>query len=457
MRHRHLRKDYGALSELIAIGGAGGGDFPSPVVPNPSWLQANWYVNPVTGSDSASGTSPATAVKTIMGGIVARWGTTEPILKQSTTIFLLAAETLNQEAIVLAPVMVFGTVFGLVGTPTPIASFALGVVTPKNRSTPQLLTAAGFTAAGLAVGQIVVNITRGNSHAIIENLAGGVATLSQPLQPLTIADAASFPPPLPEEVDTWATTDAVAVIAPLLINIKEYNPRGGDTTDGTHGGNWWMQGVHIADTSGTDGNSTLTMGSTDCLGYVIDSYVSPFLIIGQIGAEGVDSNYVVGCYCGGGVSIQYGQVVGGVVALFGLGFGPYGGVDGDAICITIDCFDAPCFVGMAYVQTGTLQVGNNGMLKLDPINSVTPTYSAFLWGPAGLDVADNGYFENTTGVSYVTRVLLKGALTINGNATGTSYAAGVWTDGIAVTQANIDAHDGLQNPRTGAKYYNAAG
>jgi hypothetical protein len=115
VRSRSLRRDYGTLSELIAVGGAGGGDFPSPVVPNPSWLQANWYVNPVTGNDSASGTSPATAVKTIVGGIVARWGTTAPTLAQNTTIFLLESETIDQEYVVLEPVLVGAVSFAIIG------------------------------------------------------------------------------------------------------------------------------------------------------------------------------------------------------------------------------------------------------------------------------------------------------------------------------------------------------
>jgi hypothetical protein len=256
MRSRHLRRDYGALSELIAVGSSGASGNPSSVIPNPTWSQANWYVDPVAGNDGNSGLSPATAVKAITGGIIYKWGTREPILQQNTTIFLLKSETLNQEAAALAPIMVFGSVFGIVGTPLFVTTMVLGTVTAKNRSTPQLLTSTGFGGPGLAVGQLVINTSRGNSRAFIQAISGGTATFCQPMAQLSIADAAAFPAPCPQENDSWTTGDTVNVYTVPALNIKELNPRGGDSLNGTNGGSWWMQYIQVLYTSGVVGNST---------------------------------------------------------------------------------------------------------------------------------------------------------------------------------------------------------
>ena len=83
---------------------------------NPSsLLQPAWYVDPVAGNDAHDGTSPATAVKTIMGGIVKRWGTSSPILTVSVTVFVLQPEAPEQEEIVLSPVVTKGVNFAIVG------------------------------------------------------------------------------------------------------------------------------------------------------------------------------------------------------------------------------------------------------------------------------------------------------------------------------------------------------
>jgi len=43
-------------------------------------------------------------------------------------------------------------------------------------------------------------------------------------------------------------------------------------------------------------------------------------------------------------------------------------------------------------------------------------------------------------------------LMLAGATTGTAYSAGVFTDGVAITPANLDTYNGLFNPRTGARY-----
>jgi len=458
MRHRHLRKDYGALSELIAIGSSGASGNPSSVIPNPTWLQANWYVDPVAGNDGNTGLSPATAVKTITGGIIYKWGTREPILQQNTTIFLLKPETLNQEYIALSPIMVGGTIFGIVGTPQLVTTMVLGAVTAKNRSTPQLLTAAGFGSGLLAPGQLVVNTSRGSSRAFIQDITTGTATFTQPLAQASIADAIAFPPFVPAEVDTWTTGDSVSVYTVPLLNLKEFAPAGGDTTLAEEGGTWWVQYVYVPDVTGTDGTSVFAVGSIDCVGNLFDSRIGPYFVLGVPGAEGIESNQAVGCWLNGGCTAQSASVIGGAANTYGLSLGDYGAVDGDCICDpTCTASSGTAFWGMAYVvatSPGTSGPFNGATLKLDDINAAAG-YACFAWGPGAFDVSDNSTCEKVVSTIWATIFLVKGATTLDGASTGTSYAPGapgVWTDGRTLNAADLDTYDGLQNPRTGARY-----
>ncbi len=74
-----------------------------------------------------------------------------------------------------------------------------------------------------------------------------------------------------------------------------------------------------------------------------------------------------------------------------------------------------------------------------------------VWGSGAVEVMGGGAL--TKGIANTwAQTLPVATLQLDGITTGTSYAAGVWTDGIALTAANLDLHNGLQNPRTGSRY-----
>lgn len=420
----------------------------NPGNPPASWLVADWYVNPATGNDSNAGTSAGTAVQTVMGGIVSKWGTASPTIKQNTTIHLLAAETLSQEDVRIDPVVVEGAWFAIVGTPILVASFQLGVVTSKNRATATPLSSTGFVAAGIAVGCLVVNTDRGNSESMIQNLAGGTATLSQPLGPLTPAvNAANFVSPgFTPEVDTWAHNDHVSVYALPLLNLKLLQVSGGDSTPATLGGVSWVQYVSIPDVAGA-GNSYYSAGeSQGCINYYVSCRIDPYVTFTGTQGGGTQGGFVVGCAFNGGSTVADASVIGGYVNLYALALAPGGCVDGDCLCASgLRGFDGISFIGLAYVGSGLL-VFNGATSKIDPIYYPTAT----LWGTGGCDVEDNSTLMNKTGDLWANVLLL--GLALDGQATGTKYVAGVWTDGVTVNVANLDLFTGLQNPRTGARY-----
>ena len=120
-----------------------------------------------------------------MGGIVFRWGTSSPVLVQTTTIHLLEPETLGQEAVVLSPVITQGANFVIIGTNVVLGSTTiLAIVTPldPNAGPPGTSLTLTLTAAvpGIAPGNLVLNTTRG-SYAVIDAINLGVLTMTQPI------------------------------------------------------------------------------------------------------------------------------------------------------------------------------------------------------------------------------------------------------------------------------------
>jgi hypothetical protein len=454
VRSRSLRRDYGTLSELIAVGGAGGGDFPSPVVPNPSWLQANWYVNPVTGNDSASGTSPATAVKTIVGGIVARWGTTAPTLAQNTTIFLLESETIDQEYVVLEPVLVGAVSFAIIGTFAAVGTtFKPASVASKNRATPQLLQLHGMPA-GTTGGQLVLNETKG-SYAFVDSVTAGVATMTQPFVSagLTSIDLTA----IPAEDDSWTSADTYQRYAVPLLNLKYLAPVGGDTNTSVSRNVCWVQGVHVPDVSGTPGFSNMNVNSAAGCSVVCSlCWFDPEFV-------GLANNATVGqsfsCWNNGGVVGYSWAFLGGASNTNGGYFldGTYvedlSAIDGDIIIhggLTVKGAYSLC--GYAYLDASAGSTIAGSQLRIEPYYYAVPQ----LWGPGGMDVDGGGALINESGTTWAACMTLSGSLTIGGITTGTKYAAGVWTDGVTISAANLDTFGGLINPQTTSRYCSAA-
>ena len=253
---------------------------------------------------------------------------------------------------------------------------------------------------------------------------------------------------MPPEVDTWAMNDTVQVFSVPLLNLKVWKTDGGDATATSFGGASWLQGVQVPDWSGVPGNSYFGTFSTSCVPWFVDCKMDAYNVIQGMLGGGIYGGFVVNCYWSGGGEIENGSFVGGVVENYGLALGDFGEVDGDAICHELTVYaPSSAFIGEAYAEDHFNAFGG-GSVKLDQIY-----YGAtFLWGPAPCALTDRGTMQKVSTQTWV-QCLLLAPLSIEGAVTGTSYAAGVWTDGIALTTANLDANSTLQNPRTGSKFF----
>lgn len=421
----------------------------------PSWLVGAWFFDPVHGSDSATGTDSSHPVQTVMGGIVARWGTPYVTLPQTTTITELSAETLGQEKIILHPTMVGQSGFVIVAPQanmTTVASFTLGTVTSKNRTTGVLLQAAGFSAGGLAVGQLVVNNTH-PSRAFIYALSGGTATLMQPFVTSSSANATTFGY-FPAEVDTWATGDSVTVLQTSLLNLEQLDVRGSDTNSaGTSGGWFWVQGIEVPDVSGTNGASYWSTESPDAFGFIVDSKLDPYVVANTTSAS-AGLEWIDDILMGGAVYGTFNYVIGGgsVPASYGLAANDIGNsFDGDVICAGgpkgLSNVSSYTFLGYVYV-VGNLDLWGHSYIRQED----NLYYSgAALWGPGSLHVHDSSIYEQVGSVTFASHLLVTGGIYIDEATTATSYSSGTFTDGRAITAANLDTYDGLMNPKTGAR------
>ena len=294
----------------------------TPITPS-SWTVPNWYVDPADSTGCASNANSCTSATCGGSGVgpcltaqeivVHRWGTSQPTLAQTTTFHVLSSETVGQEEISISPLMVQATTFAVIGTPVLVATFNLGTVTAKNRATAQLLQSTGFGAAGLAVGQLVVNNAESSSRAIIENLAAGTATLSQPLAELTIVNAGYGTQPT--ENDSWATGQSVSVYSLPTINLQIANVQGGDNNTSYNTGAFWIQYVSIPDFSGIDATGTVQFGGPSASYYgVVDSAIHSYVLTTP-GPYGELGTTLIGDYMPGGGTFTNVSVFGGIVDL----------------------------------------------------------------------------------------------------------------------------------------------
>ena len=419
-------------------------------LPNSSWLIPAWYVDPINGLDTNSGTTVGSPVKTIMGGIVARWHTTSPILSNSVAITVINSETLNQEEIVLEPVLVNQSNFSIVcdyiadGSP-----FTAGTVTPKVRGAPgNSLTVAGFTSG--ATGQRVKNVTK-NSFATINSIAGGIATMTQPFAAAGLTTITGAPTYI--EDNTWATGDQLQVYQRMLLNLKVLNVKGGDSNSTGSVQVCWIENAYIPDVSGSAGNSLFNPIIQGPSLIFSGCQIDPYLIMN--GAAATFSAQAVDCFLNGGNNFSNNTtLIGGssnssgtVSAYFSGG----GVVDGDAILNNgIEVGGLGNYFALAQIGGTKISVEDGGQMKIEGSRySSTPQ----VWGGGGIDlIGNNSSVSNQSNLSWVTVLTLSNPLTINGSTAGTGYNAGVWTDNIVITSANLDGNTGLQNPRTGSRY-----
>lgn len=426
----------------------------SAVGPNPFWLVPNWYVAPITGSNSNDGATPATAVQTIMGGIVARWGTSSPILTQTTTIHLLEPETLSQEDVVLSPIIVEGANFAIIGSNVTLGSSTiLAIITPLD---PIVGTNLIFTLTsvvlGIAPGNLIFNTTRG-SYAIIDAISLGVITATQPFDQVGLTNVSASPSLTSD--NGWTAGDTLQFQISPLINLKVMNPQGGDST-AVFGESpvCWLENLFIPSLGGI-GFSEFTPFPQACSFVMSNCRLDVFVILDA------QLIYVVGQFQntwlnGGSYLGPFAVIMGGASNTSGVNYyGFFGGnADGNAI---LHGSALPCPIVSPGASFGLVQIVGSPLFinKGATLELFSLTFIPRLWGSAALHVnQDNAAIVNAGIGPYYSWVQCLGLsnLFLNGFNTGYGFSAGAFTGPFAITPANLDTNIGLQNPLTGSRY-----
>jgi hypothetical protein len=344
-------------------------------------------------------------------------------------------------------------------------------VTSKAPGNPGvLLQVAGFTH-GESAGMLVQNVSRG-SWAFIDSVTGpGVATMTQPLATagLTTITANPVATPLAED-NGWAASNTLQVYTLPLLNLKTLDPQGGDATVSFTAPAVWVQYLHIPDVTGTPGFSEFAPTSDGCGLVMSGMWVDPYLFAttANAGASGtifMNSFLNGGCQLEGSYEFANASVISGSVNTAkntNLECEGHTILSGDVIVHgttvpgspNVSFIASPNYV-QAYFDANVIAAARygGGTLVLQDNFLLGPgTGHPVLWGPATLGTEPPlAAICNETGDTWV-HALTVGSTTLDGASTGTSYAGGVWTDGVSVTTAHLDSDNGLQNPRTGSRY-----
>jgi len=417
-----------------------------------SWKQTDWYVDWVNGNDNNPGTL-AKPVKTVMGGVVGKWGTASPLLQQSTALHMLTSQPRGAERIYLQP-RLDGVMFSILGTEILRGSFTLGAVTPRDRSTKTFLQAHGFT--GYSPGQFVKNVTPGKeSYAQIVGVAGDVAVLSQPLTSMVRGvDSAYFGgvPTNPAPVNTWAQGDSVHVYDMPIINLIDTQMTGPITdTSYATSGIFWLESLLIPDPTGTVGTCVFCPeydgGYINFQRCAIEPYFEAY-------APAMFAANFVNCWMAGGGEGNNITILGGVLPENGYGVNLYGAcyIDGDTIAQS-------WVANWGLLYCGTLAIDTNGETIHHPgasmeIRQNVFAETGFVYGPGTLLLQANSTVVRRLPTVSWASCLNVGKIQFPSQSTvgvGVSYGPPVtFTPNVALTPANLDTYHGLSDPRSQA-------
>lgn len=425
------------------------------LVPNPSaWTQAAFFIDPANATGAASdenqGNDAAHPVLTWNGGVLSKWGTSSPTLRQNTTFTWLSSQPIgNADPVIFNPVMVAsvatmqGQLNAAASAGHPVVNrihagvFGGAGVVSKNRATGQLLTAdLGFAAP---IGSLVKNTQAGKvSFAeVYKNVGGTSFALTQPLtpavMPLTFAA-------LPTEINTWALGDTFEVYAPFGVYLVEVDPLIADfdlvdgfptqvqlyqlraqTSDGGVGDSNVLLGAAVTLVESSFDSLAVRQGPGDDLGFFeANIFFGPGRFDNGVGlfnglmlGGAIISSAIVGT-CGIQVSCLSDTIVD-TTALSGIGA----------------LFQLPSGItqfGQLYIA-GEIACENAGIA------------TGVLWGPGTLDVIGSGrlFYASAAGAAVAT-FLNAGGLKLNGKTVANAFdpATGTWSASLALTPAQLD-------------------
>lgn len=411
----------------------------------PSWSVPDWYVDgsktlPCT-SDANTGTSatcgaPGVGPLKTVGQIVARYGTTSPVIAQATTVhFLSDMESGDYWTIVAIPASTYlDSSIDLSCAFEPYFSGTLASYTAKNRTAGTLdqisVTAVDWSTAcggGSCVNADVHDTTANAQFWINADLGSGAATISAPFE---------LPLGFGSPYATLAMGDSVVVGRGANVYLTSTSVFSTFTAidECTISGDIVNITVNAAASrfNGVRFSPTLVAVVSGTLPYDFPAFfISPAI-------DSVEGNTSTDAENG----IIYGGTVQGVGESFANDT-----VDADTVINERFHYGGTNnFINVYFGQTNDTDVGPGSVFYFG--NTGSPYGGPFVWGPGGFDAYATTVFMYSSATD---SILLTGPLTIDGNSTAYSFSSGSYTQ-QTVTPANVDLYSGLTNPQTGSGF-----
>jgi hypothetical protein len=420
---------------------------------NQFWSQATWFIDPAnfTGfaSDNNTGLDATHPVLSYNGGVVAKWGTNAPLLRQNTTLTWLSTQPDDTDPVIFLPVMVgfIVTVQAQLTASQLVHSGALSSVVLLDRATGQLLQAdLGFAATP---GQLIKNTTAGKtSYAwVYKNVTGTTFLISQPYAPAAPPDVNP-----PAQVTNWANGDTYALYEPTGVNlvrvsptIAEFDSDGdlfpaqvqiyqlrGMSADGVIGDNNFYLGNDVAVTESSFDTIVVSesAGNDDEVCDGVNLYLGAG-VYNTTGANQISLQIV------GGVTVQ--SIVPGACSwtFFGDAIVDVTGT-GPGISLTLGS-SVVAGGGRCTILDSVYIAGTIGLQSVVQCGG----FGGPIYGPGTLDSVGTAriLYPGGAGAAAVT-FLNAGGLKVNGQSTAWAVTTGdpaVWHGGRALTAANLDA------------------
>jgi hypothetical protein len=389
-------------------------------------------------------------------GVLTRLGTTQPILGQNTVFHFISDHTAQSDPVILQPFTINAANICIQGEliATGVAGILAGVVPMVVGGPGQLLEANIGTPAAAQIGFILDNTTKGIRSWIDGSPGGNVAILTQPMTSITTTLPVE-PPPNPPLVNTTANGDHFQILRPVKVNLFAFECSPGEDSSAIQFEFGFIQQIWGIDPSGIIGNST---GSFTPNMFVYECRFDRFQVVSAL--PGDVQLVLNNCFStGSGEYLDAAFQAGSLTTLATFPATLEGGtfLGGNVIVhqgVHIGfASGGPVFVGGCYIAADGI-----GILSDQFTGAIRVTADAFgldvVWGPGGIDCANGGKLYFDTSATH--NLQMSGPLTLDGTGTGLKVvkATGVWTGGVALNVANIDAADGkaIFNPQTGSGF-----
>jgi pectate lyase-like protein len=401
-------------------------------------------LDPAAGLDTNAGTL-ASPLKTL-SEVVRRWGGANPHYPtgSSVALQLVDGQPAGVDALALQPDMAGGS-FAVVGTPAIVqAAFVSGVITAANVAIGGLPMTIAGVPAGVVAGVLLQN-TRTLGWAFVDSVVAGTAHVQNPM---TNASATTIGVGAGAADAAWVTGDTLVGYSLPNWNASLDPTGGSDVAGATSVG--WTQQVTLVDPSGA-GASVYRHTCRAACNTLSLCKVNARLDTSAFSGRG-SALAIIGCtMLGGGNahftgnSVVYGSGYSGGMIVEGAGWEQTLGtiVHGT---FTIEATDAQL---NGFFSDGNIRVVAGGFAQ----------WTSACWGTFLTNLQQASCLTNNSGTTWVLGWLTAGAMTIGTAGTASRYIGlGVNADGVAITQAAIDAGGGfgpgMFDVLTGSRYCN---